>query len=236
MPSNRVRSGNAADTENNVLQNNVPAMPSAAALSEKLAKYRVVPVISINNAAAALPLADALLEGGLSIAEITFRTDAAADVIRLLASKRPELCVGAGTVLTADNLAAAVDAGAEFGVAPGFNPQIVQLAADKGLPFVPGTATPTEIEAAAAENCRILKFFPAGILGGAVALKAISAPYLHTGIKFMPTGGINESNFEKYLELPNVAACGGTWIAPPNDIAEGNWKMITERCKRAACP
>ncbi|MDR3182714.1 MAG: bifunctional 4-hydroxy-2-oxoglutarate aldolase/2-dehydro-3-deoxy-phosphogluconate aldolase [Planctomycetaceae bacterium] len=204
-------------------------------LAETLLKYRVVPVIAINSAEAALPLADALLEGGLPIAEITFRTDAAAEVIRTIAAKRPELFIGAGTVLTADNVLAAIDAGAKFGVAPGFNPSIVQLAADKGLPFIPGTATPTEIEAALAANCRILKFFPAGILGGAAALKAVSAPYLHTGIKFMPTGGINESNFEAYLELPNVAACGGTWIASPKDIADGHWSIISERCKRALC-
>jgi 2-dehydro-3-deoxyphosphogluconate aldolase/(4S)-4-hydroxy-2-oxoglutarate aldolase len=201
-------------------------------LSETLSKYRVVPVIAIDDADAALPLADALLSGGLSVVEITFRTAAAAKVIRTIAEKRPEFYIGAGTVLTADNLSAAIDAGAKFGVAPGFNPAIVKLATSKGLPFIPGVATPTEIEAALAENCSVLKFFPAGILGGNAALKSISTPYLHTGVQFMPTGGVNEANFEDYLELPNVVACGGTWIASAKDIAEKRWNIITERCKR----
>lgn len=201
-------------------------------LASIFSKYRVVPVVAVEDTETALPLADALLDGGLGIIEVTFRTQAAAEVIQTLVKKRPELYVGAGTVLTAENLTAAVQAGAQFGVAPGFNPDTVTLAQEKKLPFMPGIATPTEIEAALAKKCEVLKFFPAETLGGTAALKAVSAPYRHTGIQFVPTGGVNESNFENYLELPNVAACGGTWLVSAKDIAEGNWKIITQRVKR----
>lgn len=198
---------------------------------ETLSKYRVVPVIAIEDAKAALPLADALLEGGLPLVEITFRTEAAADVIRTLAEKRPELCIGAGTVLTSENLANAVEAGAAFGVAPGTNPEIIEMSQEIDWPFIPGVCTPSEIEAALSMDVNILKFFPAGAAGGVSMLKALSAPYAHTGVKFMPTGGVSVSNLAEYLALPTVTACGGTWIATKEDIAEGHWNQIKDRCK-----
>lgn len=201
---------------------------------EVLAKYRVVPVIAIEDAEAALPLADALLEGGLPLAEITFRTRAAAEVIRTLAEKRPELHVGAGTVLTHENVADAVEAGAGFGVAPGFNPETLEAAEDLLWPFIPGICTPSEIEAALSMNFNVLKFFPAGAMGGLTMLKALSAPYAHTGVRFMPTGGVTETNLSEYLAVPTVLACGGTWIASKVDIAEKNWTQITDRCRRIA--
>ncbi|MDR0869748.1 MAG: bifunctional 4-hydroxy-2-oxoglutarate aldolase/2-dehydro-3-deoxy-phosphogluconate aldolase [Planctomycetaceae bacterium] len=201
---------------------------------ETLEKYRVVPVISLEDAAAALPLADALLEGGLPLAEITFRTAAAAEAIRILTEKRPELCIGAGTVLTAQNVGDAVKAGAVFGVAPGFNPETLEVAGEHHLPFIPGVCTPSEIEAALTYNAAVLKFFPAGAMGGVAMLKAISAPYSHTGIRFMPTGGVSESNLAEYLAQPAVLACGGTWIAAKADIAEGRWSEIKDRCRRVA--
>lgn len=199
-----------------------------------IARYRVVPVIAIESVEAALPLADALLAGGLPLAEITFRTAAAADVIGRLASERPDLLVGAGTVLSVENLEAAKKCGAEFAVAPGLNPAVVTRAQEIGLPFVPGVCTPTDIEAAMSLGCKTLKFFPAGALGGPAMLKALAGPYAHTGIKFMPTGGVNAENLESYLALKVVAAVGGTWIAKKDDIAEGKWDEIKERCKVVA--
>lgn len=199
---------------------------------EVLTRHRVVPVISMEDPRSALPLADALLDGGLPLAEITFRTPAAAEVIRTLAEKRPELFVGAGTVLSEQNVDAAIEAGAKFGVAPGLNPETLERAADMDWPFIPGVCTPSEIESALAMDIRLAKFFPAGAMGGVTMLKALSAPYVHTGIRFMPTGGISESNLAEYLALPTVAACGGTWIATRDDLAEGYWSTIRERCRR----
>jgi 2-dehydro-3-deoxyphosphogluconate aldolase/(4S)-4-hydroxy-2-oxoglutarate aldolase len=199
-----------------------------------LAHHGVVPVIAIDSLDAALPLADALLGGGLPLVEITFRTAAAADVIRRLTAERPQLLVGAGTVLTAENLEAAVQCGAKFGVAPGLNPQIVRRAREVGLPFVPGVATPSEIEQAMALGCRVLKFFPAEALGGVAMLQALTAPYAHTGVRFVPTGGVGPANLKSYLDLPQVAAVGGTWLAKKEDLAAGRWLVIRERCAEAA--
>ncbi len=201
---------------------------------DQISTFKVVPVIAIESAEDAVPLADALITGGLPIAEITFRTSAAADVIRSMVSTRPEILVGAGTILTLDNLKAAIDAGARFGVAPGFNPKIVEAARKADFPFVPGICTPTEIEAALDAGCTLLKFFPAGAIGGLPLLKALAAPYGHTGVKFMPTGGVNPSNLLEYLAVPNVAACGGTWIATKEDIAEKRWDLIASRCRDLA--
>lgn len=201
---------------------------------ELLSKYRVVPVIAIEDAEKALPLADALLEGALPLAEITFRTEAAAEVIRMISERRPELHVGAGTVLTHRNVQDAIQAGASFGVAPGFNPETIALADEARWPFIPGVCTSSEVEQALSAGCNVLKFFPAGIMGGVDMLKALSAPYAHTGVRFMPTGGVSEANLAEYLALPTVLACGGTWIATKTDIAEGNWTKIRDRCRKIA--
>ena len=201
---------------------------------EAVARAGVVPVVAIDDAEAALPLADALLEVGLPIVEVTFRTAAAADAIARIVSARPELLVGAGTVLTEENLAAAKDCGARFGVAPGLNPTIVHRASQLGLPFVPGVATPSEIEQGLALGCNTLKFFPAEALGGLAMIKALAAPYLHTGVRFMPTGGVTTENLGAYLQLKAVAAVGGTWIAKQDDIAAGRWSDIARRCREAA--
>jgi len=196
----------------------------------------VVPVVAIDTVDHALPLADALLAGGLPVVEITFRTQAAAEVIRTLSRERPDLIVGAGTVLSSETIRTAVDAGARFAVAPGFNPRVVQAAHELNLPFVPGIATPTDIEAALECGLRLLKFFPAEALGGIKLLSALSAPYRHTGVRFMPTGGISPTNLDDYLSLDTVAAVGGTWIAKKEDMARGNWNEITDRCREAcAC-
>ncbi len=167
----------------------------------EVARYGVVPVIAIESVEAALPLADALLEGGLPVAEITFRTAAAAEVIAQMARHRPALLVGAGTVLSEENVKAAKAAGARFAVAPGLNPAVVQHAAQAGLPFAPGVCTPSEIEQALGLGCRIVKFFPAEPSGGVEMVKALAAPYSHMGIRFMPTGGVNTGNLESYLSV-----------------------------------
>ena len=203
---------------------------------DKLSEYGVVPVITIESVDSALGLADALIQGGLPVAEITFRTEAAADVISLLADKRPELILGAGTVLTSENMQKAKDCGAKFAVAPGFNPEVVKKAKAINMPFVPGINNPTDIEAALSLGCKILKFFPAEASGGIKYLNAISAPYKHTGVKFIPTGGIDTNNLKDYLELSIVLACGGTWIAKKEDIAQGRWDEITARCKALPKP
>ncbi|NIA13408.1 MAG: bifunctional 4-hydroxy-2-oxoglutarate aldolase/2-dehydro-3-deoxy-phosphogluconate aldolase [Nitrospiraceae bacterium] len=209
-------------------------MNDGTAVFDQIAEYGVVPVIAMDSVDAAIPLADALIAGGLPVAEITFRTAAAAAVIRKLAEERPALLVGAGTVLTEDNARAAKDCGARFAVAPGLNPLIVAKARDVGLPFVPGVATPSDIEQGLTLGCKLLKFFPAGNLGGPAMLKSLSGPYAHTGVKFVPTGGVNAANLADYLGLGVVAAVGGTWIAKKDDLAGGRWREIQERCE-AVC-
>jgi 2-dehydro-3-deoxyphosphogluconate aldolase / (4S)-4-hydroxy-2-oxoglutarate aldolase len=201
---------------------------------DKLTQYGVIPVIAIENEEHALPLADALLEGGLPVAEITFRTACAAKVIRLLTNERPDLLVGAGTLLSAENVEAAVSAGARFAVAPGLNPEVIAMAIETELPFAPGVATASDIELALACNCKMVKFFPSEPLGGVKMIKALVGPYGHTGVQFIPTGGVNADNLATYLQTPCVAACGGTWIAKRDDLAEGRWDVIRDRAKQVA--
>jgi len=200
----------------------------------KIKELKVVPVITIDNVELAIPFADALFEGGLPIAEITFRTIAAADIISKINKERPEVLLGAGTILTLDNLKRAIDCGASFGVAPGFNPIIVEEALKQNFPFSPGVMTPSDIERALEMGVKNLKFFPAEAAGGIKMLKSLAAPYSHMGISFIPTGGISLSNASEYLAIPQVLAVGGTWIAKKDDISKGNWKKIIENCKEVA--
>jgi 2-dehydro-3-deoxyphosphogluconate aldolase/(4S)-4-hydroxy-2-oxoglutarate aldolase len=148
-----------------------------------------------------------------------------------MSSERPDLIIGAGTVLTEENVAAAHEAGARFAVAPGTNPAVVKRAAEVGLPFVPGVATPTDIELALSLGCRTLKLFPAGALGGPDMVKALAAPYRHTGVRFVPTGGVKPDNLAEYLAMQDVAAVGGTWLAKKDDIARGDWEAVSQRCR-----
>jgi 2-dehydro-3-deoxyphosphogluconate aldolase/(4S)-4-hydroxy-2-oxoglutarate aldolase len=201
---------------------------------DRVAELGVVPVIAIDSVAHALPLADALLAGGLPVVEITFRTAAAAEVIRILSRERPRLIVGAGTVLTPETVQIAADAGARFAVAPGLNPRVVLSAKEAGLPFVPGIANPSDIEAGLELGCKLLKFFPAEALGGTKLLSALSAPYKHTGVRFMPTGGASPANLPSYLAIDTVAAVGGTWIAKKEEMAAGQWDLIAQRCREAS--
>ena len=201
-------------------------------LDRVLAK-RIVPVVVLDQAKDAEPLAEALLAGGLEIMEITFRTAAAAESIERIAKAFPEILLGAGTLLEPDQVARAKDAGAVFGLAPGLNPQIIAKAEEVGLQFSPGVMTPSDIEQALSLGCRLLKFFPAGAAGGPGMLKALAGPYAHTGVKFVPTGGITSNNLADYLALPVVAAIGGSWMVDKKLVADGNWTEITRLTKEA---
>ncbi|WP_283192646.1 bifunctional 4-hydroxy-2-oxoglutarate aldolase/2-dehydro-3-deoxy-phosphogluconate aldolase [Rhizobium sp. AN80A] len=198
-----------------------------------IAGLGVVPVIAIERASDAVALADALLEGGLPVAEITFRTEAAADVLAAMRDARPELCIGAGTILDRANLKTAIASGARFGLAPGFDPDIVDAAKTENLPFCPGIMTPSDLTLAAARGVRLAKFFPAGVAGGPKALAGISAPFAHLGIRFIPTGGVTEATIGEWLALRQVIAVGGTWIAKTEDIREGRFKDIAKNAAAA---
>lgn len=198
-----------------------------------IAGLGVVPVIAIERASDAVALADALLEGGLPVAEITFRTEAAADVLAAIRDARPQLCIGAGTILDKDNLARAVASGARFALAPGFDPQIVAAAKAADLPFCPGVMTPSDLTLACAHGVRLAKFFPAGIAGGPKALSGIAAPFAHLGVRFIPTGGVTAATIGDWLAIRQVVAVGGTWIATTEDIREGRFKDIARKAAEA---
>ena len=196
-----------------------------------LGKHGVVPVIAVDTADNGMRICEALLEGGLPVAEITFRTDTAAETIKMASERFPQMILGAGTVLTAEQVRLAADSGAKFAVAPGCNPKIVRAAQEAGLTFAPGVCTPSEIEIAMDLGCRLLKFFPAEASGGVKMLKALSGPYAHTGIKFCPTGGVTKDNLADYLSLPIVAFVGGTWIVPKDAVMAQDWKAIAKIAK-----
>ena len=200
---------------------------------KQIYEKRVLPAATVEKVDDAVPLAEALLAAGLDIIEITFRTQAAEEAIRRVASRFPQMLVGAGTVLTQDQLRRAIGAGVKFNVAPGVNPDLVTESMTAGVPFVPGVATPTEIDRGISLGCKLLKFFPADALGGVKTLKAFAGPFAHTGIKFVPTGGINAANAPEYLALSVVAAVGGSWMVPEKLIKEKNWGEITRLSKEA---
>jgi 2-dehydro-3-deoxyphosphogluconate aldolase/(4S)-4-hydroxy-2-oxoglutarate aldolase len=201
---------------------------------DRIGLLKVIPVVAIESSEHALPLADVLCEEGLPVVEITFRTEAAAQAIEKLHRERTELLVGAGTILTVDNLHRAVECGAAFGVAPGFNAAVVEEALKIGFPFAPGIMTPSDVEAALSLGIHVLKYFPAEAAGGLAFLNSIAAPYAHTGVRFIPTGGINGNNFKEYIENKFVLAVGGTWIARRDVIAAGKWNEIAENCRQIA--
>ena len=198
-----------------------------------IASLGVVPVIAIEKASDAVPLADALLEGGLPVAEITFRTEAAADVLAAIRDARPELVIGAGTILDRDSLRRAIDSGARFALAPGYDPNIVDAAKEADLPFCPGIMTPTDLTLATARGVRLAKFFPAGVAGGPKALSGIAAPFAHLGVRFIPTGGVTQATIGDWLAVRQVVAVGGTWIAKTEDIREGRFKAIAQNAAEA---
>jgi 2-dehydro-3-deoxyphosphogluconate aldolase / (4S)-4-hydroxy-2-oxoglutarate aldolase len=200
---------------------------------QRLAEAKVVPVIALDRAEDAVPMCEALQAGGLQVAEITFRTKAAPEAIRLAAEAFPDFLIGAGTVTCIEELEQAQDVGAQFAVAPGVNPIILEHAQKIGLDFFPGVCTPSDVEAALQCGVNFLKFFPAEAAGGLKMLSALYGPYAHRVEGFMPTGGVNLGNLNEYLAHPAVACVGGTWIVPKNLLAEGNWSEI-ERLTREA--
>ncbi len=201
------------------------------AVLEQISKIGIVPVVKIDRAEDALPLAKALCAGGLPCAEVTFRTDAAAEAIRIMTTNFPNMCVGAGTVLNAAQVDAAVEAGSKFIVSPGLNPKTVQYCQEKGVPITPGTSNPSDIEQAIELGLDVVKFFPAEQAGGLAMIKAMSAPYVN--MKFMPTGGINAKNLTSYLDFPKIIACGGSWMVPGDLINEGAWDKIEQLTREA---
>lgn len=200
---------------------------------ERILSKRIVPVVVLDDAELAEPLAEALLAAGLDVMEITFRTKAAEASIGRIAKRYPEILLGAGTLLDEDQVKQARDAGAVFGLAPGLNPEIIRTAKTVGLQFSPGVMTPSEVEQALSLDCKLLKFFPAEAAGGINMLKSLAGPYAHTGVKFTPTGGITANNLQDYLKLPVVAAIGGSWMVSPALIKKGNWAEITRLTKEA---
>ncbi|HPG40069.1 MAG TPA: bifunctional 4-hydroxy-2-oxoglutarate aldolase/2-dehydro-3-deoxy-phosphogluconate aldolase [bacterium] len=200
------------------------------AILNKLAAIRVIPVVAIQNADDAQPLADALCNGGLPCAEITFRTAAAAQAIHNMAQNK-KMLVGAGTVLKIDQVKAAVDAGAQFIVAPGFSDKVVGYCVKNNIPVTPGICTPTDIERALDYDLDVVKFFPAEAFGGLITLKALSAPY--NMMKFIPTGGIGVNNLAEYLAFPPVLACGGSWMVKTDLICGGKFDLIAKLTREA---
>ena len=194
---------------------------------------RIVSVITIDRAEDAEPLAQALLDGGLDAMEVTFRTEAAPEAIRRIKAAFPKVHLGAGTLLTGEQVVKALGAGATFGLAPGLNPEIVRFAHERGMGFIPGVMTPTDVEIALSLGCMVQKFFPADVAGGVKLLKTLSGPYGHTGVKFIPLGGVSASTMRDYLDAPGVAAVGGSWIADRNLIKAGDWAGITALAKKA---
>lgn len=201
------------------------------AVLEKIQKLGIVPVVVLNDAADAEPVAKALCEGGLPVAEVTFRTDAAEESIRIMKEKFPEMLVGAGTVLTTEQAERAISAGAEFIVSPGFNPTVVKYCLEKGVPMTPGCNNPSAMEGALELGLDVVKFFPAEASGGLKAIKAMAAAYVN--LKFMPTGGVNAQNINEYLAFPKIIACGGSWMVSGDLIKSKEFDKITELTREA---
>ena len=198
------------------------------ALVEALRATRLVPVVEITRAVDAVGLARCLVEAGLPILEVTFRTAAAAEAIAAIRAAVPNCTVGAGTVLNGTDAQVAADAGAHFAVAPGWSRSLHEGAAACGLPLIPGASTASEVQERIEDGYTLIKFFPAEAAGGLAALKALAGPFAHTGIRFMPTGGVSPDKTSDYLALSAVAAVGGTWIAPRTAIADNDWVLISE--------
>lgn len=200
----------------------------------RIERCGVIAVLVLEDAADAVPLAQALLAGGVQVMELTLRTGAAVEGLRAIRRDVPDMLSGIGTILTPEQVHTVRDAGAAFGVSPGVNPRVVKEAQQVGLPFAPGVVTPTDVEAALELGCRELKLFPAEPSGGMAYLKSLAAPYAHLGVRFVPLGGVNTKNLAAYLGDPLVLAVGGSWLAPRDLIAAGDWQAITDRAAEAS--
>ena len=200
-------------------------------IEERFAELKVVPVVVLNDVKDAAPLAKALVEGGLPCAEVTFRTDAAAESIRIMTEAYPDMLVGAGTVLTTEQVDRAVEAGAKFIVSPGFDPEIVDYCIGKNVPVFPGCISPSEVAQAVKRGLKVVKFFPAEQAGGLTMIKAMAAPY--NMLKFMPTGGINTKNLKEYLACDKILCCGGSWMVKGDMVEAGEFDKIQKLTEEA---
>ncbi len=203
------------------------------ALESKLAEKRIIAVLTIDNAAHAVPVARALLRGGISAIELTLRTPVALECIRRIKAEVDEMSVGVGTVLRRDQCFEIARLGVEFALAPGMNPTVIGAASEAGVPFIPGIATASELEGAVELGCRVLKLFPSESLGGVSYLRRLNGPYGFLDLKYIPLGGVNQDNLGHYLAFPPVTAVGGSWIAKPELIREERWDTITQNAKHA---
>ena len=194
------------------------------AFYEKLESLGIVPVVVLDNVEDAAPLAHALMAAGMNSAEVTFRTACAAECIAAMAQAEPDMCVGAGTVLTPEQVDTAIEAGAQFIVSPGYNEAVVRHCIERNVPVLPGTVTPSEVTAAEILGLQVTKFFPAAQYGGLDTIKALAAPFV--GHRFMPTGGVSTGNVEEYLSCPSIIACGGTWMVKPAMFADGDFSEV----------
>jgi 2-dehydro-3-deoxyphosphogluconate aldolase / (4S)-4-hydroxy-2-oxoglutarate aldolase len=207
--------------------------PFPAELQKAIEARGIVAVLVIDEVKHAVPVARALMKGGVTAMELTLRTPAALDCIRAIRQQVPEMLAGVGTVIQPKQVAEVVSAGAAFGVAPGFNRRVMEAAISAGLPFAPGVATATDIEAALELDCRLMKFFPAEPSGGLTYLASVAAPYAHLKIRYIPLGGLNSKNMRSYLESPLVGALGGSWLAPRELIAAEQWDHIEANARAA---
>ena len=203
-------------------------------LHDHLHQSGVIAVLMVGDADDAVPLAQALLAGGVNCIELTLRTEAAMQSLVRIRHEVPEMHVGVGTILTPQQVHDVKEAGAMFGVAPGMNPRVVREAQAIGLPFAPGVCTPTDIEMALEQDCRILKFFPSEPSGGLAYLRTIAAPFAHLGVKYIPLGGVGAGNAEAYLKDPNVLALGGSWLGPKELVLQKDWVAITQLAQQAS--
>lgn len=203
-------------------------------LCDKMYQSGVIAVLVIDDMKDAVPLARALLEGGVDTMELTLRTPVAMDALGEIKNNVPQMTVGIGTVLTPDQVRQITKLGAAFGVAPGLNPNVVKTAQKEGLPFSPGIVTPSDIECAVELGCNVLKYFPAEPAGGLAYLESMANPYTHLGLRYIPLGGLNQDNFRAYLEFPSILAVGGSWIAKRDVIRKNDWKTITDKARQAS--
>jgi 2-dehydro-3-deoxyphosphogluconate aldolase/(4S)-4-hydroxy-2-oxoglutarate aldolase len=206
----------------------------SAELKKRIADSGIIAVLVIEDAGDAVPVARALLKGGVAAMELTLRTPAAMEALKRIRKDVPEMLAGVGTILNPDQVKEVAAAGADLGVAPGYNPRVVDEAKAAGLPFAPGIATASELEGALEKGCRILKFFPAEPNGGISYLKSMNGPYGYMGLKYIPLGGLNEDNARSWFEQPFIMAIGGSWLAKRDIIADHNWDEISRRAEKAA--
>jgi 2-dehydro-3-deoxyphosphogluconate aldolase/(4S)-4-hydroxy-2-oxoglutarate aldolase len=202
-------------------------------LLERVERCGVVAVLVVDELAHAVPLAEALVDGGIDVMELTLRTPVALEALKAICEQVPDMLPGAGTVLTPDQAREVAEAGAAFGVAPGLNPRVVRAAQEAGLPFAPGVATASDLEAALELGCREMKFFPAEPTGGMSYLKSLAAPYAHLGVRFVPLGGLKPDSVRDYLSSPLVLAVGGSWMAPREAVGRENWDAIRNSAAQA---